>query len=410
MYARPFERCGHLLLAVLALDRIRLVQRRPVMTAAIAAGVATAAVAQRWPAAARLVEQCCGERPAQPWLVALAHLPGSLIAPAPGLPAWAAVGQVVLVVGVAECILGWRGVAVVGLLSHGIATLAGHLMVTWGPESLLGLSPAAGFEHDTGPSAFVIGVGAFAALRIRSWPLLGLTLAVTMTETALRPDLAGREHLAALAVGLAAASAQRSATGAPARTPRRSLRFRTAVVAASTLALSALGATGSALADPDTSVSSVALVEPGSAALAVRPGRSCLLVSGRQLHDPAWVAVLHPRVRDCLAVSGPLDAADLATMRGMGATGIDVVRVLPVTRMSYPPPAFDLDGAASATMLVVEGPPPEGLRWWARWRGIHLLVMTTTGVVRTDPSSAGPQPRRLLDARRLRPAQLALLP
>ncbi|MDP9220390.1 MAG: hypothetical protein M3P23_07610 [Actinomycetota bacterium] len=388
---------GRMLLAALDLDRIRFAQRRPVMTVVLATGVAAAALVQGWPVAARAVTWCCDERAEQAWPVALAHLPGSLVAPAPGLPLWGALAQVLLVVGLAECLHGWRVVAVVGLLSHVAATVAGHLMVAAGTTALLGLGSAVGSQHDSGPSALVIGVGAFAALRVRSWPLLGLTFAVPVTEAVLRPDLAGREHLVALVVGLVVGLAVAAAGPRAARdrawAGQRSLRLRGFIVAASTLALTALGATGSALADPDTSVSTVALVAPGTPGA----GGSFVMVSGAQLHDRAWLTILRGMAPGRIAVWGPLDTADVAAMRALQSVGISSVRVLPVTAgTTSGPRGLGLDRAESATTLVLDRPPTDELRWWARWRGVHLIVITNIGGARGQ----------LVDLRRLRPEQL----
>jgi hypothetical protein len=153
----------------------------------------------------RLVDACCVVRAIEPMHLEMARLTGSILAPAPHLPLWGAVLQVVVVVGIAELLLGWRWVLVAGLACHVAATLAARGMFALGPHHLVGfalpLSLAA--ERDTGPSAFTVGLAGWLVVRERLrglivWYVLGLAIATFVVGT----SLAGVEHLAAAGVGM----------------------------------------------------------------------------------------------------------------------------------------------------------------------------------------------------------------
>ena len=153
----------------------------------------------------RLVDACCVVRASEPMHVELARLIGSILAPAPRLPLWGAVIQVVVVVGIAELLLGWRWVLAIGLACHVAATLAARGMFAFGPHHLgafaLPLSMAA--ERDTGPSALTVGLAGALVVRerLRSLTVLyviGLAIATLAAGT----SLAGVEHLVAAGVGM----------------------------------------------------------------------------------------------------------------------------------------------------------------------------------------------------------------
>jgi hypothetical protein len=153
----------------------------------------------------RLVEACCVVRASEPMHVELARLIGSIFAPAPHLPLWGAVLQVVVVVGLAELLLGWRWALTVGLACHVAATLAARGMFAVGPHHLgafaLPLSMVA--ERDTGPSALTVGLAGSLVVRERLRSLtvvyaIGLATATLLAAT----SVAGVEHLVAAGVGM----------------------------------------------------------------------------------------------------------------------------------------------------------------------------------------------------------------
>ena len=54
------------------------------------------------------VSACCGERDGYPFGLWLARLPGSMLAPAQGLPIWGSLVQILLAFGIAEAAVGRR--------------------------------------------------------------------------------------------------------------------------------------------------------------------------------------------------------------------------------------------------------------------------------------------------------------
>lgn len=155
-----------------------------------------------------VVAMCCGERVNAPIGVSLLRLPGSVLAPAALLPVWGSVAQVLLAFGITEAAVGARRTLTVAALAHAIGTLAGRYFVWYAPAVLGGLPASWRHALDTGPSAATCGLAVYVAVVV-GCPRLGVLLAVAVsTAFALHPDLAGREHIVALAVGAAAAAVQ----------------------------------------------------------------------------------------------------------------------------------------------------------------------------------------------------------
>jgi len=157
---------------------------------------------------ASLVEQVAGVRAALPLRVELARLPGSLVAPAPRLPMWGAVAQVALVFWLGELNLGWRRTGMLIVVCHTVATLAGRAMLQH--PALTGIAPAVAHHlattRDTGPSAAVVGLCVYLGIHRRAYLLCGLLCAAMVVEVIVIPDLAGREHLAAMVAALVVAA------------------------------------------------------------------------------------------------------------------------------------------------------------------------------------------------------------
>lgn len=138
-----------------------------------------------------------------PWWLALLRTPLSLFVPALDLPVWGALAQILIVFGIAEACIGkWRTLAV----SY-TATLAGtmyaRLGVALGPGSPLGLPPEAAKIIDTGPSAAVVGLAVYLSWRYRAWLTCAGVVLAMVVEVLVKPNLAGKEHIAAVAVMLA---------------------------------------------------------------------------------------------------------------------------------------------------------------------------------------------------------------
>ncbi|MBH1933553.1 hypothetical protein I5Q34_04480 [Streptomyces sp. AV19] len=155
--------------------------------------------------------QSWGYRPVQlvgsvraelPWWLALLRTPLSLFVPALDLPVWGALAQLLLVFGIAEICLGrWRLLAVAYL-----ATLAGtmyaRLAIALGP-GVLGLPPEAAKVIDTGPSAAVVGLAVYVSWRYRAWCTCAVVVLAMVAEVLVKPNLAGKEHIAAVLAVLA---------------------------------------------------------------------------------------------------------------------------------------------------------------------------------------------------------------
>lgn len=188
-------------------------RERGVRGFALAACVA-AAVVVAWlldhTTARTLVAACCGERVGGSMSAAVIRLPGSLVAPAPMLPVWGSVIQVLLAFGLAEAAVGiFRTTAVVAA-SQIIATLAGRYFVWYAPVALGGLATSWRTAIDTGPSAATVGLAVYLAI-VLGCPRIGgvvVTAVVVAIAFAARSDLAGREHLVAILVGAGCAGVQ----------------------------------------------------------------------------------------------------------------------------------------------------------------------------------------------------------
>ncbi|MER7518081.1 hypothetical protein [Streptomyces sp. NPDC126499] len=141
-------------------------------------------------------------RAEDPLWLALLRTPLSLFVPALDLPVWGALAQILVVFGIAEICLGrWRTLALAYL-----ATLAGTLYarigIALGPDGPLGLPASDARVVDTGPSAAVVGLAVYVCWRHRAWWTGGLVIVAMVVEVMVKNNLAGKEHLAAIAAVL----------------------------------------------------------------------------------------------------------------------------------------------------------------------------------------------------------------
>ncbi|MGW1156834.1 hypothetical protein ACWD48_01060 [Streptomyces sp. NPDC002519] len=133
---------------------------------------------------------------------ALLRTPLSLFVPALDLPVWGALLQVLCVFGIAEICLGWwrtLGIAYVATLA---GTLYARVGIQWGAHHPLGLPPTDAQVVDTGPSAAVIGLALFLCWRYRAYLTAGVVTAAMAGELLVKENLAGKEHIAAIAAVL----------------------------------------------------------------------------------------------------------------------------------------------------------------------------------------------------------------
>ncbi|MFE6804477.1 hypothetical protein ACFVEN_22685 [Streptomyces sp. NPDC057681] len=177
-------------------------------------------VAKRWPAAPmtlgavcltalfqylqnqswgyRFVQDVGSVRAEDPLWVSVLRTPLSLFVPALDLPVWGALAQVLIVLGIAEICLGWRSTLAIGYVATLAGTLYARLGIALGPDSPLGLPASDAQIVDNGPSAAVVGLAVYVCWRHRAWWTAGVVVALMMIEAAMKPNLAGKEHLAAM--------------------------------------------------------------------------------------------------------------------------------------------------------------------------------------------------------------------
>ncbi|MEV5903998.1 hypothetical protein [Streptomyces sp. NPDC052127] len=136
------------------------------------------------------------------WL-ALLRTPVSLYVPALDLPVWAGITQLFLAFALAELALGRRRTLLIAYAATLAGTLTVRVMMAMGPGWWgLGLPPEAGQVLDTGPSAAVVGLFTYLSV-VRHAPVVFLLTGGSMVlESIAKPNLAGREHLIAVAAAV----------------------------------------------------------------------------------------------------------------------------------------------------------------------------------------------------------------
>lgn len=161
------------------------------------------AIAQH-PAGATAVRVLGGVQGDLPLWVALLRTPVSLYVPALDLPVWAGITQLFLAFALAELALGRRRTLLIAYGSTLAGTLTVRVMLAAGPGWWgLGLPPEVGQVLDTGPSAAVVGLFTYLSV-VRHAPVVFVLTGGSMVwESIAKPNLAGREHLVAVAAALA---------------------------------------------------------------------------------------------------------------------------------------------------------------------------------------------------------------
>ncbi|MEW1779539.1 hypothetical protein [Streptomyces sp. NPDC086777] len=138
-------------------------------------------------------------RAADPLWASLLRTPLSLCVPALDLPVWGALAQVLVVFGIAEVCLGWWRTLAVAYVATLAGTLYARLGIALGPHGPLGLSASDAGVVDTGPSAAVVGLAVYLGWRYGAYVTAGAVAAAMAVEVTLKDNLAGKEHLAAIA-------------------------------------------------------------------------------------------------------------------------------------------------------------------------------------------------------------------
>ncbi|MEV1085784.1 hypothetical protein AB0I98_47520 [Streptomyces sp. NPDC050211] len=138
-------------------------------------------------------------RAEDPLWLALLRTPLSLFVPALDLPVWGGLVQILLVFGIAEICLGWWRTLAVAYAATLAGTLYARVGIALGPGGLLGLPASDAYVVDTGPSAAVVGLAVFLGWRYRAYVTAGAVIVAMVVEVLVKENLAGKEHLAAIA-------------------------------------------------------------------------------------------------------------------------------------------------------------------------------------------------------------------
>ncbi|MGW6136943.1 hypothetical protein ACWFRM_33890 [Streptomyces sp. NPDC055144] len=153
---------------------------------------------QNQPWGYRFVQDVGSVRAEDPLWLSVLRTPLSLFVPALDLPVWGALAQVLIVSGIAEICLGWRGALAIGYVATLAGTLYARLGIALGPDGPLGLPASDAQIVDNGPSAAVVGLAVYVCWRHRARWTAGVVVALMVLEAAGKPNLAGKEHLAAM--------------------------------------------------------------------------------------------------------------------------------------------------------------------------------------------------------------------
>ncbi|MFE7772395.1 hypothetical protein ACFU5O_00515 [Streptomyces sp. NPDC057445] len=146
-------------------------------------------------------------RAEDPLWLALLRTPLSLFVPALDLPVWGALAQILVVFGIAEICLGRRRALVIAYVSTLAGTMYARIAIAVGPENPLGLPASDAQVVDTGPSAAVVGLAVYVCYLHRARLTLYLVIVAMVVEVLVKNNLAGKEHLAAIAAVLVACAA-----------------------------------------------------------------------------------------------------------------------------------------------------------------------------------------------------------
>ncbi|MDX6758656.1 MULTISPECIES: hypothetical protein [Streptomyces] len=138
-----------------------------------------------------------------PFWLALLRTPLSLFVPALDLPVWGALAQMLLVFGIAEICIGRRRTLVIGYLATLAGTTYARIGIALGPDHPFGLPVSDRVVNDTGPSAAVVGLAVYLCWRHRAYLTGALVILAMIGEVLVKNNLAGKEHLAAIAAVMA---------------------------------------------------------------------------------------------------------------------------------------------------------------------------------------------------------------
>ncbi|MFD8387931.1 hypothetical protein ACFV2N_01650 [Streptomyces sp. NPDC059680] len=157
------------------------------------------AIAQH-PLGALWVTRLGGVRAELPLWLSLLRTPVSLYVPALDLPVWAGITQLFLAFAWAELALGRARTLAISYATTLAGTLTARVMIALGPGWCgFGLPHQYAEVLDTGPSAAVVGLFTYLSVVKRAPVVFTLTGGSMVWESIAVPNLAGREHLIAVA-------------------------------------------------------------------------------------------------------------------------------------------------------------------------------------------------------------------
>ncbi|MFJ6717326.1 MULTISPECIES: hypothetical protein [unclassified Streptomyces] len=176
-------------------------------------------IVQNTPWGFQPVQDLGSVKAADPLWLALLRTPLSLFVPALDLPVWGALAQILLVFGISEICIGWWRTLVIGYVATLAGTTYARIGLSLGPGHPFGLPVSDRVVNDTGPSAAVVGLAIFVCWRYRAYLTGGIVIAVMIGEVLIKDNLAGKEHLAAIAAVMAVCAARAKWGPERSRTP-----------------------------------------------------------------------------------------------------------------------------------------------------------------------------------------------
>ncbi|MEV0497058.1 hypothetical protein AB0I84_05655 [Streptomyces spectabilis] len=157
------------------------------------------------PESDRVVRMLGEVRADQPLWQSLLRTPLSVFIPTREQPPWGGIPRLVIAFGLGQLLIGWRRTLLVAYGATLAGTLGARAMVAIGPGHWAGVPESYAHAVDTGASAAVVGLFTYLAIRFRA-PVLCLAFVLpTVIGSVLNPNLAGREHLVAVALVATAA-------------------------------------------------------------------------------------------------------------------------------------------------------------------------------------------------------------
>ncbi|MBW5485416.1 hypothetical protein [Streptomyces bambusae] len=160
-------------------------------------------IVQNQPWGFQPVQNLGSVRAADPLWLALLRTPLSLFVPALDLPVWGALAQILLVFGIAEICIGWWRTLLIGYVATVAGTTYARIGLALSPEHPFGLPLSDRIVNDTGPSAAVVGLAMYVCWRYRAYLTGALVVLAMIVEVLVKNNLAGKEHLAAIAAVMA---------------------------------------------------------------------------------------------------------------------------------------------------------------------------------------------------------------